>query len=407
MGCSPCCSRVRHLSQAEESNPNNYNCLGSLAAGQPEAGSEEQQVSYTLLLQRPDHRLPGAVADSRDGRLRARRKSPTSNENGRCADTFSCSGEVPGWAVNCVGAAKAGYETITGQFAIGTKLCAEPRVDPLLTVTYAYLEKGVGHAGDLRAVRPRPPERLQARRLLGLQPLQPQAADRQEAGQEGARSTQQEEGRRQEEVAPARRHRPARGGVAPRAAPPLRFMRATCSERRHRSPAPARGAAARRAGDPRPRCALAACGVLAVTRSGAASRTANAPVAGSAAGSRHAPLPGTSRPRRSARSARASTTRPRPAATSSRRSAASRRSSRARRRRSPPATPRAARAALAGLLREPDRPHRDPQGGHVLRQRRHGPGDRARARRARRAPTPSFLLSTQSAGSYLNVVTRR
>ncbi len=42
-----------------------------------------------------------------------------------------------------MGAAKAGYETITGQFAIGTKLCAEPRVDPLLTVTYAYLEKGV------------------------------------------------------------------------------------------------------------------------------------------------------------------------------------------------------------------------------------------------------------------------
>ena len=45
--------------------------------------------------------------------------------------------------MNCVGAAKAGYENITGQFAIGTKLCVEPRVDALLTVTYAYLEKGV------------------------------------------------------------------------------------------------------------------------------------------------------------------------------------------------------------------------------------------------------------------------
>ena len=42
-----------------------------------------------------------------------------------------------------MGAAKDGYERITGEFAIGTKLCAEPRVDPLLTVTYAYLEKGV------------------------------------------------------------------------------------------------------------------------------------------------------------------------------------------------------------------------------------------------------------------------
>ncbi|MGH2905044.1 MAG: hypothetical protein ACRDK7_15890 [Solirubrobacteraceae bacterium] len=40
-------------------------------------------------------------------------------------------------------AAKTGYETISGEFAIGSNICAEPRVDPLLTVTYAYLEKGV------------------------------------------------------------------------------------------------------------------------------------------------------------------------------------------------------------------------------------------------------------------------
>ena len=42
-----------------------------------------------------------------------------------------------------MGATKEGYERVTGEFAIGTKLCVEPRVDPLLTVTYAYLEKGV------------------------------------------------------------------------------------------------------------------------------------------------------------------------------------------------------------------------------------------------------------------------
>src|SRR5205823_1015888 len=48
-----------------------------------------------------------------------------------------------GYALNCVGATKGGWEGIAGQFAIGTKLCAEPRVDALLTVTYAYLEKGV------------------------------------------------------------------------------------------------------------------------------------------------------------------------------------------------------------------------------------------------------------------------
>jgi hypothetical protein len=57
-------------------------------------------------------------------------------------DSFSCSGDIPGFGANCVGAAKGPDEWITGQFAIGSKLCAEPRVDALLTVTYAYLEKG-------------------------------------------------------------------------------------------------------------------------------------------------------------------------------------------------------------------------------------------------------------------------
>ena len=129
------------LSQAEESNPNNYNCLGSTAAGQPEAGSEEQQVQYTFYCNGP---ITGYQVQSQIPVTGV--SSPpevTDLKKTALRDTFSCSGEVPGWAANCVGAAKAGYEIITGQFAIGTKLCAEPRVDPLLTVTYAYLEKGV------------------------------------------------------------------------------------------------------------------------------------------------------------------------------------------------------------------------------------------------------------------------
>ncbi len=90
------------------------------------------------------------------------------------ADTFSCSGEIPGWASNCVGSTvKAGYETVTGQFAIGTKLCAEPRVDPLLTVTYAYLEKGEvtqAISGPFDLGRPKG---CKPDALLALQPLQP------------------------------------------------------------------------------------------------------------------------------------------------------------------------------------------------------------------------------------------
>ena len=128
------------LSQAEESNPNNYNCLGGTSAGKPEAGSEEQQVQYTFYCNGP---ITGYQVQSQVPVTGV--SSPpivTSVEKKELADTFSCSGEIPGWAANCVGLAAGGYETITGQFAIGTKLCAEPRVDPLLTVVYAYLDKG-------------------------------------------------------------------------------------------------------------------------------------------------------------------------------------------------------------------------------------------------------------------------
>jgi hypothetical protein len=130
------------LSHADESNPNNYACLGHIKGGQPEAGSEEQQVQYSFYCDGP---ITGYQVQAQIP-VTGIEGAPlvTSNSTGATlTDTFSCSGEVPGYALNCVGLAKTGYETITGQFSIGTKLCKEPRVDPLLTVTYAYLEKGV------------------------------------------------------------------------------------------------------------------------------------------------------------------------------------------------------------------------------------------------------------------------
>jgi hypothetical protein len=132
---------VPAMSQAEEANPNNYNCLGSLAAGTPEPGNEDQQVKYTFYCNGP---VTGYQVQSQIPVTGV--QSPPSVSDLKAnplSDTFSCSGEIPGFALNCVGAAKGGYETITGQFSIGTKLCAEPRVDALLSVTYAYLEKNV------------------------------------------------------------------------------------------------------------------------------------------------------------------------------------------------------------------------------------------------------------------------
>jgi hypothetical protein len=128
------------ISQADETNPNTYSCLGQVSAGRPEPGNEEQQVQYVFYCNGPitGYQLQAQVPVTGV-------ESPPLVVNRVAApltDTFSCSGEIPGWALNCVGATKAGYEQITGQFSIATKLCAEPRVDPLLTVAYAYLEKG-------------------------------------------------------------------------------------------------------------------------------------------------------------------------------------------------------------------------------------------------------------------------
>ena len=139
---------VPAVSHAEESNPNNYECLGSIAPGKPEVGSEEQQVAYVFYCNGPitGYQLQSQIplTGVQSPPLVTAGASVLGAPTGKAlSDTFSCSGEIPGYAENCVGAAKTGYETITGQFAIGSKLCVEPRVDPLLTVTYAYLEKGV------------------------------------------------------------------------------------------------------------------------------------------------------------------------------------------------------------------------------------------------------------------------
>ena len=130
------------ISRAEEANPNNYSCFGSIGAGKPEVGSEEQQVAYSFHCNGPitGYQLQSPVPITGVEAAPLVTNIPSGTP---VSDTFSCSGEVPGYAENCVGGTRAWYETIAGQFAIGTKICAEPRVDPLLTVTYAYLEKGV------------------------------------------------------------------------------------------------------------------------------------------------------------------------------------------------------------------------------------------------------------------------
>lgn len=131
------------VSHAEEGvgDPNDYHCNGGIWRGAPEVGSSEHQVQYKFICSGP---ITGYQLESQLPVTGFEASPLVSNPNAEpLSDSFSCGGEVPGFAVNCVGSARLEYETVTGEFAIGTPVCAEPRVDTLLTVTYAYLEKGV------------------------------------------------------------------------------------------------------------------------------------------------------------------------------------------------------------------------------------------------------------------------
>ncbi len=103
--------------RAEESNPNNYNCIGSISAGTPEEGSSEQQVRYSFYCDGPitGYQLQSQIPVTG---VQSPPEITLNSTKAVVSDNFSCSGEVPGFALNCVGATKAGYETITGQFAI-------------------------------------------------------------------------------------------------------------------------------------------------------------------------------------------------------------------------------------------------------------------------------------------------
>ncbi len=168
------------IGRADESNPNNLNCLGKISAGTAEEGSEEQQVAYSFYCNGPitGYQLQAQVPVTGISSVPVVTTVATGGVAGTpLKDTFGCSGELPGWALNCVGAAKAGYEMIAGQFAIGRKLCVEPRVDPLLTVTSATIEKGAvvqAISGPFDLGRPQgcPPDAYSGDTRLNPKPLE-------------------------------------------------------------------------------------------------------------------------------------------------------------------------------------------------------------------------------------------
>jgi hypothetical protein len=121
-----------------DQNPNNTDCRGHLEKG--EASPDDPtatQVKYVFACSGPitgyqiQPQVPAQSIDTEVFALDSATKQvvPT--------DSFSCQGDIPSYGINCVGTYGGKYEIVSGNFSIDPKLCAEPRVDPLLTVMYA------------------------------------------------------------------------------------------------------------------------------------------------------------------------------------------------------------------------------------------------------------------------------
>jgi hypothetical protein len=118
-------------------NANNYDCGGHIEAGPPAPGDDDTQVQYVFACGGP---ITGYQIQPQIGDTGFSTDVSVFDLKGAAVttDSFTCNGDFPGWGINCVGKYTGDqYAKVTGTFAIGTPLCDEPRVDPLLTVTYA------------------------------------------------------------------------------------------------------------------------------------------------------------------------------------------------------------------------------------------------------------------------------
>jgi hypothetical protein len=121
-----------------DQNPNNTDCRGHVEKGEPSPDDPSAtQVKYVFACSGPitgyqiQPQIPAQSLDTEVFALDAATKQVVST------DSFSCQGIIPSYGINCTGVYAGKYEIVSGQFSIDPKLCAEPRVDPLLTVVYA------------------------------------------------------------------------------------------------------------------------------------------------------------------------------------------------------------------------------------------------------------------------------
>jgi hypothetical protein len=130
-------------SSVADQNPNNTLCKGHTNKGEVDKDDPDSGVvSYTFACSQaitgysilPDKESTGFETEVFGADPKTKDVLAT--------DAFSCNGEQPGWGVNCTGAYTGQWHTVTSTFTVDGDVCAEPRVDPLLVVTYASVTSG-------------------------------------------------------------------------------------------------------------------------------------------------------------------------------------------------------------------------------------------------------------------------
>ena len=126
-------------------DPNNYTCVGHIQAGAAEQGVSGTQVEYQFSCDGP---ITGYAIETEPHQIQYFDQAPVVALAGvpSATDAFSCSAFIPGVQINCTGSTSAAFQVITGQFVIAGKssLCAEPRLDPILSVTDATAAATIG-----------------------------------------------------------------------------------------------------------------------------------------------------------------------------------------------------------------------------------------------------------------------
>ncbi|MEJ7784150.1 MAG: hypothetical protein WKF96_05045 [Solirubrobacteraceae bacterium] len=126
-----------------EVNNNNTTCWGGIKKGDPDPDDPSAvPIAYSFQC---DGKITGYSLVTAPERqvIGAETEVSVTNGDGEVvgSDSFSCNGTFPGYGINCVSPAGGDYKTpgdfIKGQFFVNRNRCANPRLDPILTVTYA------------------------------------------------------------------------------------------------------------------------------------------------------------------------------------------------------------------------------------------------------------------------------